>query len=174
MLRLFVPNMYIKNFQCLNLEKLRSMGIKVLICDIDNTLAPHDESKPTDGAIQFINTAISMGFHIAVVSNNTKERVRTFCEGLDVYYVPSARKPLAKGFRRIRKHFHVEKNEMAMMGDQLLTDMLGANHYGIFTILSSPLVIRDIAITKFNRQFENKLFDMLANHKLLVKGEYYE
>ncbi|MBR3839918.1 MAG: YqeG family HAD IIIA-type phosphatase [Erysipelotrichales bacterium] len=174
MIKLFLPKMYIKNFQCLNLESLKAKGIKVLICDIDNTLAPHDEAKPTETAVAFIEKAKSMGFKIAVVSNNTKARVSTFCDGLDVFYVNSAKKPLPFGFIKIRKHFGVEKHQIAMLGDQLLTDMFGANFYGVFPVLTSPLVIRDIAITKFNRKLENKVFDALAKKKMLVRGEYYE
>ena len=174
MIKLFLPKMYIKNFQCLNLDVLKVKGIKVLICDIDNTLAPHDEAKPTESAIAFIEKAKSMGFEIAVVSNNTKARVMTFCEDLDVYYVNSAKKPLPFGFMKIRKHFGVEKHQIAMMGDQLLTDMFGSNFYGVYSVLTSPLVIRDIAITKFNRRLENKIFDVLAKQQLLVRGEYYE
>lgn len=174
MIKIFLPKMYVRNYQCLNLEKLKNHGIKVLICDIDNTLSPHDEAKPTSAAIAFVNKAKELGFNVAIVSNNTKDRVSKFCEDLDVYYVYSAKKPLPFAFMKIKKHFNVQSCEMAMFGDQLLTDMAGANISGLFTILTSPLVIRDIAITKFNRKFENKIFEILASKKLLVKGEYYE
>ena len=174
MAHLFVPDMYIQNYQTLNLELLKNKGIKLLICDIDNTLVPHDVKIPQKETIEFINKVKHSGLQICIISNNTKNRVEEFCKDLNVPYVYSARKPLHKGFRQIKKKFHLEKHEMAMMGDQLLTDILGANSYGCFTILATPLVVRDITVTKINRRFENMVFHNLEKNNKFRRGEYYE
>lgn len=166
--------MYIQSFKKLSLEKLKTAGIKVLICDIDNTLAPHDMATPPEETIKFIQQAKALGFKVAVASNNTKERVQVFCKPLDVYYVNSACKPMPFVFFKVAKHFGVTRKELAMMGDQLLTDMLGANIAGVYTILSSPLVLRDIPITKFNRKIESKVYESLEKKNLLKKGDYFD
>ena len=103
---LFVPDMYIQSYQTLNLELLKKKGIKLLICDIDNTLVPHDVKIPQKETIEFINKVKHSGLQICIISNNTKNRVEEFCKDLNVPYVYSARKPLHKGFRQIKKKFH--------------------------------------------------------------------
>lgn len=174
MIKLFVPKSYVKSFKLLSLEKLKEKGIKVLICDIDNTLAPHDMAKPSEEAIKFIQDAKALGFKVAVASNNTKERVSLFCEDLDVFYSNSSLKPLPFVYFKIARHFNVSTSEMAMLGDQLLTDILGANLARVYTVLSSPLVLRDIPITKMNRKIESVVYSVLEKKKLLKKGDYFE
>lgn len=174
MIKLFVPKVYVKSFKLLSLAKLKEKGIKVLICDIDNTLAPHDMAKPSEEAIKFLEEAKALGFKVAVASNNTKERVATFCEGLDVFYSYSSLKPLPFVYFKVARHFGVSTSQMAMLGDQLLTDMLGANLARVFTVLSSPLVLRDIPITKMNRKVENIVYSQLEKKNLLKKGDYFE
>lgn len=173
MIKLFIPKMYVRSFKTLSLEALWEKGIKVLICDIDNTLAPHDVEVPGEEAIKFINRAKEIGFKVAIASNNTKDRVALFTKDLDIFYINSALKPFPFVFIRIARHFHVSLSQMAMMGDQLLTDMLGANLVGVYTVLSSPLVLRDIPITKMNRKVENRIYELLEKKNLLKKGDYF-
>lgn len=169
-----MPKMYVQSFKKLSLNKLKEKGIKVLICDIDNTLAPHDMESPSLEVIKFIEEAKSLGFQVAVASNNHKSRVAKFCEDLEIFYINSAKKPLPFVYLKMAKHFHVNRNEMAMFGDQLLTDMLGANTMGVYTILTSPLVLRDIPITKVNRKIEKKIYEILDKKDLLRKGDYFD
>ena len=174
LIRIFMPKMYVRSFKDLSLDKLKERGIKVLICDIDNTLAPHDMESPSTEVIKFIKEAKAMGFQVAVASNNHKSRVSKFCEDLDIFYINSAKKPLPFVYMKMAKHFQVDRREMAMFGDQLLTDMLGANTMGVYTILTSPLVLRDIPITKFNRKIEKKIYEVLDKKELLRKGDYFD
>ena len=81
-------------------------------------------------------------------------------------------KPLPKTYRRIVKDFALSKQEVAVLGDQLLTDMLGANLMGFYTILSAPVVERDLSFTKFNRFFEAIIFRLLKLSGRLTKGEF--
>ena len=66
------------------------------------------------------------------------------------------------------------KHEIAVLGDQLLTDMLGANRIGFYTILTNPVAKKDLTCTKINRVFENMVYKILKFQGKLVKGEYDE
>lgn len=174
MIKLFVPRMYIENYKSLNLYKLQELGIKVLLCDIDNTLAPYDVSVANEDVIEFIQNVRKCGMELILISNNTNKRVSLFAKGLNVAYYASSFKPLPYVYRRICKDFEISCKEMALLGDQLITDMSGANYLGIYSILSSPLEKRDIHFTKVNRILEMILFKIMENKGFLSKGEYYD
>ncbi len=174
MIKLFVPKMYIRNYKSLNLMKLKESGIKVLLCDIDNTLAPHDISLPDEDVAAFRDKVRSYGMELVLISNNTKKRVSLFAAHLGVSYYASSLKPLPYVYRKIKKRYQVKYEEIALLGDQLITDMSGANYLGIYPILSAPLVERDIHFTKINRIIERVLFKSLKNKGYLSKGEYYD
>ena len=72
------------------------------------------------------------------------------------------------------KDYKINKKHVAVLGDQLMTDILGANFVGLHTILTAPVVERDLACTKINRKFENMVFKLLKKTKRLTKGVYHE
>ena len=156
MLKLFTPDYYIHSFSALRPEYLLEHGIRLLVCDIDNTLVPHDVALPDEKAVQFIRG------------------VETFAKGLQADCYPFAMKPLPKTYRRMLKEQGVDKKEVAVVGDQLMTDILGANLMGLHTVLTAPVVTRDLSFTKFNRFFENIVFRLLQITGRLRKGEYDE
>ena len=83
-------------------------------------------------------------------------------------------KPLPFCFSRIQKNYGLEKQAMCMIGDQLMTDVLGGNKYGIFTILVDPLGEKDLRITTFNRYVENQKIKKLSKLNILERGKYYD
>ena len=174
MLKLFTPNYYIHRFDALRVDYLLQHDIQVLLCDIDNTLVPHDVALPDEAVYTFLNGMREAGIRIVFISNNVEERVHTFAKGMDALCYPFALKPLPKTYRRILKDIHVKKEHVAVLGDQLMTDILGANVMGLHTILTAPAVHRDLSFTKFNRFFENIVFWCLKKRHKLVKGEYDE
>lgn len=174
MLKLFTPNYYIHRYTALRPSFLLEQGIQLLICDIDNTLAPHDVAVPDEEAISFLRSIQDAGIQIVFISNNVEERVATFAKGLDIPFYPFAMKPLPKTYRKMLKDFHVERKHVAVLGDQLMTDILGANFMRFYTILTAQVVARDLSFTKVNRVFENMVFSLLKLTGKLVKGEYDE
>ncbi|MEG0528301.1 MAG: HAD hydrolase-like protein, partial [Longicatena sp.] len=92
----------------------------------------------------------------------------------DVLCYPFAMKPLPKTYRRIIKDIKVSKQHIAVLGDQLMTDVLGANMMGLHTILTAQAVERDLSFTKVNRIAENIVFKLLKVTKKLTKGEFDE
>lgn len=174
MLKLFTPDYYIHSFSALRPEYLLEHGIRLLVCDIDNTLVPHDVALPDEKAVQFIRGMQEAGIRVVFISNNVEERVETFAKGLQADCYPFAMKPLPKTYRRMLKEQGVDKKEVAVVGDQLMTDILGANLMGLHTVLTAPVVTRDLSFTKFNRFFENIVFRLLQITERLRKGEYDE
>ena len=108
MLKLFTPNYYIHRYTALRPAFLKEQGIQLLICDIDNTLVPHDVAVPDDEAIAFLKSIQDAGIQIVFISNNVEERVATFAKGLNIPFYPFAMKPLPKTYRKMLKDFHVK------------------------------------------------------------------
>lgn len=174
MLKLFTPNYYIHNYSALRCAFLKEHGIRLLLCDIDNTLIPHDVAKPDEAALAFIKRIQESGITLAFISNNVEERVVHFAQGLDIVCYPFALKPLPKTYKLAIRELQVDKQHVAVLGDQLMTDILGANLAGLYTILTAPVVERDLSFTKVNRIIEGLVFKLLKISKRLTKGDFNE
>lgn len=169
----FYPNMYQKNIHSIPYSKLKKMGIKCLTFDLDNTIALIDQHMITDDTKKLL-TNLKRDFQVVIISNNVVKRVKTYANYLDCDYVANASKPLSKGYQKIRKRYHLKKEEMCMIGDQLITDIYGGNRYHIFTILVDPLGKKDLKITGLNRFLERKILKRYEEKGIMKKGEYYE
>lgn len=119
---------------------LKENGIKGIILDIDNTLIGHNVPLPDETILQHLRDFEAAGLKLCVVSNNRYERVKSFCEKIDVkYFVWDALKPRAKGYNLAAEEMKLNKNEIAAIGDQVFTDVWGAKRAGCFAILTKPL-----------------------------------
>jgi len=169
----FYPNMYKKNIVDINYKKLKKLGIKCLIYDLDNTIALIDQHKITDDTKKLL-TNLKKDFTVVIISNNVEKRVKDYADYLKCDFVYSARKPFPKGYKKISKKYNFKKEEMCMIGDQLVTDILGGNSYGMFTVLVDPLGKKDLKITSLNRFIERHILKYYEKKNIMKKGEYYE
>ena len=120
-------------------ELLRQKGVRLLLCDLDYTLAPKSVKTPPEGVKPWIDGLKAAGITVMILSNNRSgKRVDEFCRQLGIDYVGHARKPLTKGLRRAMDKAGVTARETAMLGDKLLTDMLGANRSGVLALMVEP------------------------------------
>lgn len=174
MLNLFTPNYYIRTYDALRIAFLKEHDIQLLICDIDNTLVPHDVALPDNRAKAFLKTMQDAGIQLVFMSNNVEDRVVTFAKGLDIPYYHFALKPLPKTYKKMMKDYDVKREHIAVLGDQLMTDILGANYMKFYTILTAPIAQKDLSFTKFNRIFESMVFALLKISGKLKKGEFDE
>ena len=142
------------------------------MCDIDNTLVAHDCARADDEVRAFIDKVKHSGIAVAFVSNNVKERVETFAKEFAAPFYPFAKKPLKYTYRKMVKELGYAPCEIAVLGDQLLTDMLGANRMHFYTILTAPIAQRDLTCTKVNRVFEQMIFRVLEKRGKLKRGNY--
>ena len=133
-------------------------GVRGIIFDIDNTLV-EDNAKLDDRARSFIESLKNKGFKLCIVSNNGLERVREFCEPLGVKFVYKAKKPSKAGFIKAMRLMGTKRADTISIGDQIFTDVLGANRAGIKSYLCEPINRKtERKHIKFKRIFE-KLFD---------------
>lgn len=170
----FVPDMYIKSVYDIDYESLKSRGIKCIIFDLDNTIAPVNIPVPDKEIKDLFADLHLLGFKVIILSNSNKARVEPFKEKLNVDSSYSSCKPLKKKYKKILNIYNFKDNEIACIGDQLLTDILGANRMGFLSILVNPISNIDFIGTKINRVFERQIFKILEKRNLFKVGEYYE
>ena len=171
---LFVPDMYAQSVFTINYEKLKKSGIKCLLFDLDNTLCPVAIDKINKKTKDLFEELKEQGFKLVIISNSHKPRLAPFKEDLNVDVSASSKKPLKSKYQRILKTFGFKDYEVAAIGDQLLTDILGANRMNFTSILVNPISKNDLKVTKFNRIFERKIMKHLAKKGLFESGVYYD
>ena len=134
MIEKFYPCEYVKSVFDIKFKKLYDSGIKAVIFDIDNTLVFQDEDS-TEETERLFSALHKLGLKTMILSNNNEERVRRFLRNIDSPYICKAYKPFRKGYLRALEMLAVEKEQAVFVGDQLFTDILGANRCGIRSIL---------------------------------------
>lgn len=148
------PNIYLNNVKEINLEFLKENNIKGLILDIDNTLIDYDKNL-LKGIDKWCENLKQNNIKLCILSNTNKIRkVEKVAKILDLEYIYFAHKPNKKGFLKAQKLLNLSVNEIATVGDQVFTDVLGGNRVGMYTILTKPIDKRDILLTKIKRPFE--------------------
>lgn len=151
----FLPNFYFQNVTDINIEFLQQHYVKAVLLDIDNTLAPHGAVVPYDGVNEWLNDLRLFGIKTAIISNNKEKRVKLFAENLKIkYYIANAKKPFKPGFILAKKVLKVDKKNILVVGDQIFTDILGANLAGIKSILVEPRDKNEPFSIKLKRVFE--------------------
>jgi uncharacterized protein len=148
------PHRYAPRLHYLPHEELEKAGIRGLIVDLDNTLLGFRETELGDDHLSWVARAHERGFRIVMLSNNFSLRVRTIAAQLNVPCIPNALKPLPFGFLRAVRSLRLRRREIAVVGDQLFTDVLGGRLCGLYTILTEPIEAKDFAITRLFRFFE--------------------
>lgn len=162
---LFKPTFAMKNVLEITPEMLNEMGIKALILDLDNTLTTHNNPRPADGVAEWLNSMKSAGIKLLIVSNNHAPRVTPFAEMLGLDFVPEGAKPLPKGYNIAVKKFGMPKNTVCAIGDQIFTDILGANLAGIKSIFVYPIEFECGFFFKIKRFFERPLLPKKYGYK---------
>ena len=103
-------------------------GARVLLLDADNTLSPWRGAVPDPAAARWVESAKAAGFRLCIASNSDAERLRPLEEALGIPAFPRAGKPLPSGLRRIAREMGAAPGACALIGDQLLTDVLAGIH----------------------------------------------
>lgn len=138
MCRKFYPNMYMDSTYVIDFEKLYEEGIRGLIFDIDNTLVEHGVPAD-DRAIALFERLRGIGFKTCLISNNKEPRVKPFAQAVNSQYVFKANKPSRKNYRKAMEYMGTDGTNTVFVGDQLFTDVYGANRCGIKSILVKPI-----------------------------------
>lgn len=174
MFKLFLPDAYYNSIFEINIKKLKENGIKGCVIDLDNTLVPWNVKSATNEIVDWLDELKRENIETIIFSNNDEERVSFFCDPINASYVAKARKPLRRSFKLAKETMGLKKEEMAVIGDQLLTDVLGGNRAGFYTILVKPIVKTDAPITKFNRKIERFILNYFYRTGQLDRRNGYE
>ncbi len=159
----FLPDYIFPNYKSVTPDFLKGIGVKALLIDIDNTLAPYEMPDPDADIVAWFETLRSNGISATLVSNNDKERVERFNKDLGLPAFYKSGKPFAKNLKKAMAKMGSDRTNTAMLGDQLLTDAAAGKHIGLTTIIVPP--IKD----KSNRFFRAKRALEVGKIKKYVK-----
>lgn len=174
MIEIFRPDVYSKSIFDVNYKKLKEKGIKCILLDLDNTIAPVNIEKPDNKMKKFLYELKEKGFHLIIMSNSPKKRIEPFKNELELDAAAFSMKPRKAKYQKILKTFGYKPEEVAAIGDQLLTDVLGANRMQITSILVNPMSKKDGISTNLNRIIERMIIKRLEKKDLFERGKYYD
>jgi len=151
---MFGPNRFAPRLHDVSFEELDAGGIRGLIVDLDNTLLGFRETELGSEHLAWVAEAHRRGMKIVMLSNNFTERVTGIAAQLGIACIPNALKPLPFGFMRAVHRLGLPRSAVAVVGDQLFTDVLGGKICGLYTILTEPIETKDFPITQMFRFLE--------------------
>lgn len=153
------PDLRVSTAYAIDYEGMYRKGYRGIIFDIDNTLVLPDA--PADrGAEELFRQLREIGFKTMILSNNTGERTRLFAEAVGSDYLTKARKPLPGKYREAMRLMGTEASDTFFVGDQLFTDVWGANNAGIMSILTTPFTYDEEPQIVLKRILERPLLSM--------------
>ena len=163
------PDGYFDKVRDIKIEYLKENEIKAIILDVDNTLIDYYKVFP-EGTKEWVKNVKKYGIKFCILSNSNKiEKVKEVAKQIDVPYFYFAKKPLKGGFKKAKKLLNEESKNIAVVGDQIMTDVIGANRCKMFSILVKPIQEKDMIITRVKRPFENLIIKKYLNK--IKRGE---
>ena len=162
----FYPNVYFNDVKEITIEFLLKNKIKAIILDVDNTLIDYYKNL-SDEIVIWSDTLQGQGIKMYILSNtNKKNKVEMVANKLRIPYEMFAHKPSKKGFLKIQKILNLKSENIAVVGDQIFTDVVGGNRCNMFTILVDPVNKKDYWYTAWKRPLENKVKKKLTKGKI--------
>ena len=135
---LLMPTIALRKVTDITPEMLKKLGTDAILLDVDNTLAPPDSKIPYEGVQEWIKMIKASGIHIVICSNNFKKRIKPLSDSIGLDCVAMSLKPFPFGFNRAKRKLKEKPNSVLVVGDQIYTDVLGANLAGMKSILLLP------------------------------------
>lgn len=170
----YMPDIYQKSIYYINYDKLYKKGIRCILFDLDNTIAPPHVKQPTKRLKKLFDELKDKGFKIVIISNSPKHRIEPYKNELGVDACAFSLKPSRNKYTKIMEKFKYKSTELAAIGDQLITDIYGANKLDITSILVNPLTAHDYTVSFFSRMIEKVIFRRLEKKDIFERGKYYE
>lgn len=159
----FCPDKHYDKTSTIELEPLWEQGIRGLILDLDNTIVPWRDANITDDMMGWATRARAMGFQLCIASNTRRYgRLMKVAEALGATYVTGVSKPRRGGFRAAAKKMGLDLDQVAVIGDQMMTDILAAKRLGVMAILVDRMNDHEFLFTKINRGLEHLISGALA------------
>lgn len=165
----FYPKKIFKTALDISIDFLRINNIEAIFLDVDNTIIDYDYNV-LEGIENWIQNLKNNNIKICILSNTRKKKkAEKISQMLELPYIYLATKPLKRGFKKAKKLLNLTENKrIAVVGDQIMTDVLGANRAGMYSILVEPIKPKDIFVTRINRIMERIVLKQYNKQK---KGE---
>ncbi len=170
----YLPDIYQKSIYTIDYAKLFNRGIKCLLFDLDNTIVSPYSSELSQKTKDLFISLKQKGFKIIIFTNSPSIRLKGFKKFFGVDGVSSACKPFTGKLRKLLTDYGYAITEVAIIGDQLMTDIKVGNKVGITTILVNPVSKSDFVLTKIHRFKERRMMRKLRDHDLFWQGRYYD
>ena len=168
------PNAYYKNDYQINYDKLKKQNINTILFDIDNTLAKVDDQNIPKETVKLLNNLKNKNFKILLFSNNHKKRVIPMANTLKIKALYEANKPQKKVYQKALNILNSKKENTVAIGDQILSDIIGAKQNKIKAILVDPLSKENNIKTGLAQKLGVHIIKKLSKEKLLKQGKYYD
>jgi HAD superfamily phosphatase (TIGR01668 family) len=150
----FTPDIMLADLTQVSPAFLRLHDIRGIVLDVDNTLTNHGSQSIRPEISQWIRDMDALGIRLMIVSNNSYKRVKPFADSIGVDFIARGCKPLPIGLNQAQKRFGLPREQIAMVGDQIYTDVLGGNLKGFYTVLVKPFVLEDGPFFRLKRNME--------------------
>ncbi len=148
------PDFYCKKVTDINLEYLKKNNIQALILDVDNTLLDFNLNI-LEGLETWYKEIKANNIKCIILSNSNKiEKIKKVADLLQISFINFATKPLKRGFKKAQKELNIPNQNIAVVGDQIFTDVIGANRMKMHSILVEPIDKKDLLLTKIKRPLE--------------------
>ncbi len=154
MFKLLAPDQHLDNIFELDLDHLQSLGIKGLITDMDNTLVAWNDRNISPRLEKWFAKLKQRGFRLFIISNNSRDSGGKLARELDIPAIFYAVKPRKRAFRQALEQMQLSPGQVAVIGDQIFTDVLGGNRLGLYTILVTPITEKEFIWTRLMRKLE--------------------
>ncbi len=160
--RRFTPDIMVEKLVDIPLDELRLRGIEGLIFDVDNTITEWRNPHISDEVVEWFINLPNQGFKTCILSNNSSARVGIISVKLHTPFLCNARKPLKSGFERAGKLMKLPSSKLAMIGDQIFTDVWGGNQAGLMTIFVQKISVNEFWGTKnISRRAERMIWNKI-------------
>ena len=164
-MRKLYPDLQLESIGQIDFSALKQLGIRGLLLDIDNTLVSYQDRYPTTKVQTFLQKAKKAGMAVAFLSNNSYERVEIFARGLAIPYLHKAKKPMRGGYLSLARELGLRPAQIAVVGDQIFTDIYGGNRCGMYTILVSPIAAKENRFFRVKRHFERRVLKQMRRKR---------
>lgn len=156
------PNLYLASVLELTPKLLKEIGVFAIILDVDNTIRVHKKNKPFSGVLEWVKNMKDFGILIVISSNNVKKNIEPIAKFLNLDYVSMSFKPFPLGLKKAAKKLGIaKKKEIAVVGDQFFTDIVGGKILGFKTILTKPIEKEEGFFWKIRRGLEKIILNKI-------------
>ena len=161
-----VPDYYFDTFDKANAEFLSSIGVKGILLDVDNTLSvAHADKTLRQGVPEWLSLMKENGVPLMILSNAKTKRAKVFADSVGLDVIGLSAKPLPFGYVKAAKRLGVKRKHVAMVGDQIFTDVMGGRLAGVKTVWVTDITPEDKTFFKIKRYFERIMLKRWKNER---------